>query len=310
MTTHLHTIDLNYLGQRGAIASYLLTDGSDHALIECGPSSTRERLVAGLREHGLEPGDISDVLVTHIHLDHAGSAGWWAGRGARVHVHAFGAPHLIDPTKLLNSARRIYGEDMDRLWGEIDPAPAELVHPIEDGDDIHAAGVTLRAIETPGHARHHHAFVTEIEGRRICFTGDAAAMIVPDRAYITIPAPPPEFDIEQWFDSIDRLIALDADRLMLTHFGPIDDPASHLEHLRRKLSEQFEFVRDQFDAGRDREHILADFTNWIRAEARSNGLSNAEVRAFLTGHLLAMSVDGMLRYLRKQEEASGARHQA
>lgn len=296
----IHTIDLQYLGLAGAIASYLIRSDDGAAIIECGPGSTRDNLVNALRHHGVAPGDVRDVVVSHIHLDHAGSAGWWAQQGATIHVHEFGAKHLVNPEKLIASATRIYGDLMDRLWGDILPAPEDRVHPVHDGDTIRVAGgVELRAIETPGHARHHHAFATNINDERMCFTGDAAAMIVPGHRFISIPTPPPEFDLEQWLASIDRLEKASFDALYLTHFGRIDDPADHIGRLRPWLIEQAEFVRDHLDAGRTRDQILTDYTTWMRSEARADGLSDEALRGFLTSNLMSMNVDGMTRYFTK-----------
>src|SRR5512143_2025441 len=164
----VQTLDLNFLELAGTIAVYLIPHPHGAVLVESGPGSTLHNLKAGLESHGLKPSDISDVLLTHIHLDHAGSAGWWARQGARIHVHPVGAPHLLDPEKLLASAQRIYGDQMDRLWGEFLPVPDDRLVIIQDGDEVEIDGLCFKALDTPGHANHHYAYLFG----DVCFTGD------------------------------------------------------------------------------------------------------------------------------------------
>ena len=173
--TIVHTIDLEYLGTRGAIASYVIEGPDGLVMVETGPGNTTAALERGLADLGFTPTDVKHVFVTHIHFDHAGASGWMARHGAHIYVHEFGRQHLIDPTRLVASARRIYGDRMEALWGELLPIPAERTTPLHDGDIVTVAGLKIRAIETPGHARHHHAFVVETDDAKIGFTGDAAA---------------------------------------------------------------------------------------------------------------------------------------
>src|SRR5262249_30206501 len=153
--------------------------------------------------------DIRHALVTHIHLDHAGAAGHLAQHGTHIYLHEFGGPHLIDPSRLIDSATRIYGDQMDHLWGRLIPVPEHLVHPVRDGDGLNPDGLRITAIEPPGHARHHHAFALEIDGERIGFAGDAAGIIMPGipeppaGTFMVVPTPPPEFDLQAWLTSID-----------------------------------------------------------------------------------------------------------
>ncbi|MBT8484702.1 MAG: MBL fold metallo-hydrolase, partial [Phycisphaerae bacterium] len=226
MPTAIHTIDVNYLNTPGAIASYIVIGpGGDPVMVETGPGCAVEGLVAGLKELGFRPRDVRDVLVTHIHFDHAGAAGWMAREGARIHVHEFGAAHLVDPTRLVRSAERIYGDRMGVLWGELIPVPEKQVRPVYDGDAIDAGGLRFRAIETPGHARHHHAYGLETEDLgRVAFTGDAAATFVEEApGFISLPTPPPEFELAAWISSLDRLGEEGLDRIYPTHFGVVED---------------------------------------------------------------------------------------
>jgi glyoxylase-like metal-dependent hydrolase (beta-lactamase superfamily II) len=300
----VHTIDLQYRGVPGVIAAYLVEGPDAPVLIECGPTRSADQLVAGLAAHGLEPGDLAGLLVTHIHLDHAGAAGWLAARGVDVHVHEFGVKHLVDPAKLVASATRIYGDMMDELWGAIDPCPGELVHPVRDGDRVRVGGLEIEAIETPGHARHHHAFALEVDGRRVAFVGDAGAMIVPETNCLTIPTPPPEFDLPAWLTSIDRLEAEGFETIYPTHFGAVDDVRYHWRRLRPRLLEMAAVAHDALRRGDDDEVIVEQLGRWMRERAVDEGLAAERLAAFVPDSLVAMNAVGLCRYWRRQMEAS------
>ena len=300
----IQTIDLNYLGHPNTIASYLVMGPESPVLIETGPSSTLESLQAGLAEHDVEPGDIKHVFVTHIHLDHAGAAGWWAKQGAQVYVHEFGAKHLIDPEKLIQSATRIYGDDMDRLWGPITPIPESQVTAVSDDDVIEAGGLSFRAIETPGHARHHHAFAAHIDNEDICFTGDAAAMIVPKTDFIAIPMPPPEFNLEQWIGSIERLRTRQFDAIYPTHFGRLEHVHRHFERLKQQVNEHAEFIRESIDRDEADAERRRRYAEWVREQALTDGVPQADLAHFVSDNLLNMNVTGIARYWTKKREAA------
>jgi len=310
--TRLHVLDLEYLGTPEAIAAYLLVpDRGRPVLVECGPGSTVGALERGLRTHGVAPADVGDLLVTHIHLDHAGAAGWMAAHGARVHVHDFGAKHLVDPSRLLESAKRIYRERMDAMWGGMLPVPEALVRPTTDGTVITAegGGLELVAIETPGHARHHHAFACTVRGpsgadERIVFTGDAAGAWAHEApGFISLPAPPPEFDPEAWDASLDRLEAAEADALYPTHFGRIDDVAGHLDRVRTSVVEHAAFVRERMTAGMDEPTIREDYRTWFALQAEREGLPANKAVFYAKGSVAEMNVTGIMRYWRKRDEA-------
>ncbi|RME85847.1 MAG: MBL fold metallo-hydrolase, partial [Caldilineae bacterium] len=185
-------IDLYFQGEPQLIASYVIRGPKGVVLVETGPGSTVERLLAELAAMGIPRQQVTDILLTHIHLDHAGAAGRLAREtGATVHVHHVGAPHMADPTRLLASAGRIYGDLMEPLWGEFLPVPREQLHALEDNEVVEAAGLRFTALDTPGHAYHHMAYL--LDG--LCFTGDVAATRLPGSAHIRLPVPPPEIHI-------------------------------------------------------------------------------------------------------------------
>jgi glyoxylase-like metal-dependent hydrolase (beta-lactamase superfamily II) len=294
----IHTLDLNFQGLPKTIAAYLLEGPEGPVLIETGPGSTRPTLVARLADIGYQPTDIRHVLVTHIHLDHAGAAGWLASQGATVYVHHFGARHLIDPGKLLASASRIYGDKMDSLWGEMVPAPAERVVALHDKDQFEAGGLSFAALETPGHARHHHVF----QVGSIAFTGDTAGIRLPGSRFIDIPAPPPEFDREAWLVSLKRLQQADFEQIYPTHFGPVDDVATHLDQMAELVNEAAEWVKNQLAAGLTRDKLVTAYENWTRQRATAVGVDDYTMRLYEMANPLYMSVDGIMRYWQKREE--------
>jgi glyoxylase-like metal-dependent hydrolase (beta-lactamase superfamily II) len=292
----IETLDLGFQGQPRVIAAFLIHGPGGPVLVESGPGSTLPTLLARLEERGLQPADVKDVLVTHIHLDHAGAAGWWAQQGARVWVHSVGAPHLVDPSKLLSSAARIYGDRMDILWGEVLPAPADRVHAVEDGDTLEVGGMQITAIDTPGHAWHHHVYKLD----DIAFTGDAAGIQLPAERWIDLPAPPPEFDQEAWKKTLDRLRGLGLRTLYRTHFGASSDVDDELDRFEETLNLGVDWIRGMLDQGLEREQMIEEFSGLMRSRAAELGLDEADTRAYELANPRVMSVDGITRYLRKR----------
>lgn len=292
------TLDLNYQNTPQSIAAYLIFGPGGPVLVETGPGSTLPALLNHLKQQGLTPNDIKHVLVTHIHFDHAGAAGWWAQQGAQIYVHPFGAKHLIDPAKLIASATRIYGDKMDTLWGDILPAPAENVTMIYDNDTVNVAGLSFNVLETPGHARHHHAYRLG----DVLFTGDAAGIKIPGSPLVGLPAPPPEFDREAWQATIERLRVLDVHTIYPTHFGPTPNTPAHWDELWQLMDDSAEFVKRRMDAGLSRDEIVTEFLVWNQERADAAGLSAASVQKYMMANPLEMSVDGIMRYWRKREE--------
>lgn len=229
-------IDHHWMGVPGTIASFLVEDGGDLALVEAGPASTVETLLAGIRAAGHDPADVAHLLLTHIHLDHAAAAGLLLRHFPRatVGVHPLGAPHLSNPSRLVASATRLYGARMDELWGTMLPVPAERMRVLRDGDEIRVGGRRLIALDTPGHARHHLAF--HLPDADAVFTGDVGGVRVGGAGYVRLPTPPPEFEPHAWLRSIGRLRSLRPQHLLLTHFGGFGDAMRHLDELEGRIT--------------------------------------------------------------------------
>lgn len=289
----IDTIDLHFQGTPGLIAAYVLRSGGECALIETGPGSCHTALIAGLHDLGLKPEDIRKVFVTHIHLDHSGAAGWWAQQGAQVFVHPKGAPHLIEPGKLIDSATRIYGDRMNTLWGDILPAPAERVTSLNDGDRVRVGEIEIEAWDTPGHAQHHLAFVVN----DICFTGDVAGMVVPGCNYLSVTAAPPQFEVQPYLDSIARLKAAHFRQLYLTHFGPIDTPDTHLDRYAARVAEVHQKVANWMAEGLAGA-ALADL--YTTSERQVSGLSEADWNRYQQGNHTVMCAAGIELTIQKK----------
>jgi glyoxylase-like metal-dependent hydrolase (beta-lactamase superfamily II) len=250
-------IDLGFQGRRGVVAAYVLAGNNEVALVETGPSSTLPALLDGIKGAGFSPEQLTHILVTHIHLDHSGAAGRLLREAprAQVFVHPIGAPHLVDPSKLVASATRIYGDNMDPLWGEVAPIPEERVTALNDDEVLNVAGRGLRVLFTPGHASHHVAYVDESSGA--AFTGDVGGIRMPGTSYVCAPTPPPELDLDAWRASVQRLKSVSPRRLFLTHFGAVDDAGDHLERLVPELETFVEIAEETLSRGADPSTLTA-----------------------------------------------------
>lgn len=297
LASDLILIDTGYSGTPEAVGVYLLL-ADRPGLIETGPASTAGAVVAGIRAAGVDPRDVQTIAVTHIHLDHAGGAGTLAQRlpNAQVYVHPIGAPHLIDPSRLLASAGRLYGDDLQRLFGETLPVPESRVHVLADADVITVGSRRLTALETPGHARHHHAYWDAASGD--LFTGDIAGVALPGSRYVRAPTPPPELDVPAWQHSLQRIRALRPARLLLTHFGPHEWTMDLLAQLEERLLEGVEAVHNDM-AGGLRDDAITERMRKIalrEIEARDGPGASARYEVIMPVH---QSVLGLIRYLEK-----------
>ncbi len=298
----LYIIDHHFQGVPGVIASYLLTGSEGLTLIETGATTTVETLLAGVREAGFDPNEITQLAVTHIHLDHAGSVGVLMRRfpKARLLVHPVGAPHLIDPTKLMASATRIYGDRMEELWGEVAPAPADRVDILEDGAKINAGNRELIARFTPGHAMHHIAYHHPDTG--VIFTGDVGGVRLDNAAYVRPPTVPPELDLILWRESIQHLRELNPTRFYLTHFGGFGDISWHLDDLLSRLFFWSGWADARLAVERDTKVVTAELRGRGDAEIVAATGGNDLVMPYEVATSYQMTVDGMARYFRKRRE--------
>jgi len=240
-------IDLMHLGRERVICAFEVNG----LVVDPGPSSCLDTLLDGLEE---EP---RALLLTHIHLDHAGAAGHLARiyPSMQVYVHERGAPHVADPSKLWASATRLYGDDMERLWGSSEPVDRERIHILEGGETIED---TFRVTYTPGHASHHVSYLDTSTGE--AYVGDTAGVRLPPHEYVVPPTPPPDIDVDRWLHSIGVIEAMDATALNLTHFGRFTDVHEHLERAREALS-----LRSR----KARELSAEQFAEWSQAETRA-----------------------------------------
>jgi glyoxylase-like metal-dependent hydrolase (beta-lactamase superfamily II) len=290
--SNVQTIDLKFLGLAGSIAVYLIPHKDGIVLIESGPGSTKDALKAGLAKFGFQPNDITDVFLTHIHLDHAGAAGWLSRQGARIHVHPVGAPHLLNPEKLLSSAGRIYGEMMESLWGEFLPVKPEQLSVPKDGQAVEINGLSFLPVDTPGHAFHHYAYIFE----DICFSGDIGGIRLGGLPHIRIPMPPPEFHLEKWRESLDRLRKMKFSQIAPTHFGIYEDAEWHLGTLERAIDDAEQWMEKVMPSNPSLEELRKSFMEWTEQLSREQGLDSMQVRIHEAANPSFMSADGIHRY--------------
>ena len=296
----IHIIDTFQLGRAGIIAATALETNQGIALFDTGPESTFTNVATGLRNAGLAPNDVRHVFLSHIHFDHAGAAWRFAGLGATVYVHPRGAKHLSDPAKLIKSATRIFGEDMEKLWGRIAPVPEQRLRVLEDMEVIRVGAFEIRAIATPGHASHHHVYHWDDS----VFSGDVAGVRLGNGPPIP-PFVPPELHIESWHESIDKIRKLNPTKLYLPHFGLVEDSISlHLDALDERLDRWSEWFRKKLRAASAEQTLVREF-----AELEHNDLiagsssrvtdSSALISSYETADPSYMAVPAAIRYWNK-----------
>ncbi len=302
-------VDLAFQGVPQVIASYVFVGRDGATIVDTGPASTLPPLLAALQELGVADDQVRNIVLTHIHLDHAGAAGHLLERfpRARVFVHPVGAPHLVDPSRLWASAARIYGERMEELWGSIRPCPAERLVVVEDGDTIDlGGGRRLRALATPGHASHHHAYLETASGS--IFAGDVAGIRIGGIRFVFPPTPPPDIDLGQWRRSIERLRSLRPARLYLGHFGAVDDPEWHFDDLLARLFVWGGLIAAYLERGDDPEAIAERLRSLTEEELALLVGDSVPLPAYQwASGSYRMTVDGYVRYFRSHRPfASGA----
>ncbi len=294
-----HILDLDFCGHPSVIGAGVLELDSGVAIIDPGPASTLPGLRVGLHHAGIGLTDIRAILVTHIHLDHAGACGTLVRTNPKIEilVHERGAPHLVDPSRLVASATRLYGDDMDRLWGETLPVPEQNLTIVADGDRFSEGGRLLDVAYTPGHASHHVAYFDAATAT--AFVGDAAGCRIRGGAIVLPATPPPDIDPEVMLESIERILEWSPQQLLITHFGPATDVEQHTHHLRERLDDWSTRVKTSLlEPGDDAERARrfgAQVLEELRGEA-----SDEEVEAITLGAPSESSWYGLARYWRKK----------
>jgi len=297
-TSEIVTLDLNFFGMPGTIAAYLIPHRRGAVLVECGPASTLEGLTIRLTEAGYKIEEISDVLLTHIHLDHAGACGWLARQGARIHVHPAGAPHLINPEKLLSSAARIYGEQMEALWGKFLAVPEDRLLVVQDEEMVEIEDLRFTALATPGHADHHHVYLFE----GTCFSGDIGGVRLGGTADLRLPTPPPEFHLAKWRDSLARLRRVRFSRIAPTHFGIYADPHWHLDELDQALDEIEGWMEKVMPNNPSPEELNRLFLAWIQERSLRQGVKPELLNTYEIAIPSWMSAQGISRFWHKHRQ--------
>jgi glyoxylase-like metal-dependent hydrolase (beta-lactamase superfamily II) len=300
----IHTLDLGFLDIENAIAVFVVEGPEGLALVETGPASTLPHLTAALQKSNWQISDFRHVFLSHIHFDHAGAAWAFAEQGADIYVHPKGLPHLAAPEKLYNSARMIYRDQMDVLWGPMHPIAGAQLHAPEHGATIEAAGLQFTAWYTPGHAVHHIAWQVESVGETggqnaVLFTGDVAGVKIGDGP-VAPPCPPPDINVEDWQASIQLMRDLPVETLYLTHYGAVTDKKSHLDALERRLLDWAGWMQPYATQQTDAEQLVPAFEKFVAAELSANGVDEAGIRRYEAANPVFMSVSGLLRYWRKK----------
>ncbi len=290
----INVIDLNFANHSETIACFLIETSAGPVLVESGPHSTLPALEAGLSAAGYQLSEVRHVLLTHIHLDHAGAAWVFANEGAKIYVHPFGQPHLADPSKLMASAARIYKEDMDRLWGQMNPIPAAQLVELEDRQRVKIGQFEFVAHHTPGHAFHHIAWQL---GSSV-FTGDVGGIRI-NNGPVVPPCPPPDIHIGHWMESIKRLESLNPDRLFLTHYGEVSPLKNHFNELKAILMDWALWMKPRAEQNADPALVTPDFQNYVAEQLREAGVSGEDLERYENANPAWMSVAGLMRYWKK-----------
>ena len=288
----IHTLDLRFQGIEHAIAAFAVESSDGLVLIETGPYSTFPYLEKGLQGIG-DPASISHVLLSHIHLDHAGAAWAMAEKGATIFMHPFGVKHMVDPSKLMESATRIYGDMMDTLWGQMQNIPENKIHSTSHLEEVSVGDKKFVALHTPGHAKHHIAW--ELEDTIFC--GDVAGVKI-GTGPVVAPCPPPDIDIEAWKDSIQLLRERNPSKLLLTHFGAIEKNQinGHLDELETILDDWANWIKSRWEAGQDMAKMTEDFSKYTAQQLVDKGVSAAGLKQYEAANPAWMSVAGLVRY--------------
>jgi glyoxylase-like metal-dependent hydrolase (beta-lactamase superfamily II) len=296
----LSCVDLQFQGMPKVVATGVLSGPGGVALIDPGPSSTLPTLRAALEGVGIRIADVTALLLTHIHLDHAGASGTLARENPRlrVFVHARGAPHVNNPEKLIASASRLYGDAMDRLWGEVAPVPSDAIVALNGDERLEAGGSRVNVAYTPGHAWHHVSYFDCETG--VAFVGDAGGIRIEPRGYVAAPTAPPEVDLDAWRQSITRIRAWAPGALFITHFGAWSPVAPHLDELGEHLELASRLVRSSLDREGPDEARERWFVDDMRRTLRES-MGERDAQTYELAARFDMSWKGLARYWRTRK---------
>jgi glyoxylase-like metal-dependent hydrolase (beta-lactamase superfamily II) len=297
------TIDDNWVGRPRSIATALLESDGHRAIIDPGPGSTLETLRRELQARGISVRDLDAILLTHIHLDHAGATGALVRENPRlaVYVHAKGAPHMLDPSKLLASALRLWPDDLERLFGETVPVPQENVRILEGGETLALGSRKLEVVYTPGHASHHVSYFDQQEG--VAFVGDTTGVRIEGHAYILPATPPPDIDLGIWDSSFAAILERKPSRLFVTHFGFSENPAEHVLLFHERLHKWAALAEQAIRSSNSDSAAMESFLSAARAEMAQYLPAN-EIDHYVFTAGLNLSFLGLARYLRKRVSAA------
>jgi glyoxylase-like metal-dependent hydrolase (beta-lactamase superfamily II) len=300
----LTVLDDNWMGRPHTIGTALLESDGHRSIIDPGPGSTLETLRQQLQVHGVAVRDLDAVLLTHIHMDHAGATGALVRENPRleVYVHSKGAPHMIDPTKLLASALRLWPNELQLLFGEMLPVPAANLRILEGGETLTLGSHEFEVVYTPGHASHHVSYFDQQEG--VAFVGDTAGVHIEGHPYVMPATPPPDIDLEIWETSFAAVLERKPARLFLTHYGFSENPTEHILLFRERLHKWAVAADKIIRSSASDSDAMDSFMTVTRAEiAQFLPLEEVEHYVFSAG--LNLSFLGLARYLRKRASAAG-----
>ncbi len=291
-------IDLKFQTIPNAIASFLMETTEGPVLIETGPHSTLNQLEKGLQALGYDLSMIKHVFITHIHFDHAGAAWWFAQKNdAIIYMHPFGEKHMSNPEKLYQSAKRIYQDAMDLLWGKLEAIPSKNIKIVTENETVKIGNKHFIAHYTPGHAVHHIAWQVD----DILFAGDVAGCKIKN-GIVVPPCPPPDINIEDWQQSIQLMRSLPLSKIYLTHFGFVEDIQAHLNSLENILLDWAAWMKPHFEQGNAPKDIIPLFQDYVKTQLLSAGVKEEEIGIYEAANPSWMSVAGLLRYWKKKTE--------
>ncbi|HEV2197203.1 MAG TPA: MBL fold metallo-hydrolase [Candidatus Acidoferrum sp.] len=297
------TLDDNWMGRPKSIGTALLESDGHRAIVDPGPSSTLDTLKKQLRAHGASVSSLDAILLTHIHLDHAGATGALVQENPSlaVYVHDLGAPHMIDPSKLLASAARLWPDTLQQLFGEPVPVPAENLRILEGGETIPLGSRKIEVAYTPGHASHHVSYFEDAEG--VAFVGDTTGVKIEGHSYAMPATPPPDIDLKIWDGSFAAILERKPKRLFLTHFGYSDNPAAHIAQFRERLHRWMEMTVKILQSFPSDEAAMESFMAKARAEINEH-LLGADVEQYIQTAGLNLSFLGLARHARKRAQGA------